>query len=168
MSKFRFAISATFTAEPLEPVLTFWGRRLALEMDVRFAPYNQVSQALLDPAGEFTANRHGVNAVLVRMEDLAQFDRHDPATLPRIEANLKALLDLVRATPARMSVPLIFVVCPSSPEFLADPARARFVREMTKLTETALDEAPGIQALNADEIERLYPVLEKHSPEGDR
>ena len=167
-SNFRIAISATFTAEPVESVLTFWGRRLNLDLDVRFAPYNQVSQTLLDPAGDFAANRHGVNVILVRIEDLAQFDRHDPATLARIESNLRALLDLVRAAAAHMSVPLIFVVCPSSPEFLADPARARFVREMTKLTETMLDDSPGIQSLTCDEIERLYPVLEKHSPEGER
>ncbi len=167
-SNFRFAVAATFTAEPVGPVLTFWGRRLDLGVDVGFAPYNQVSQTLLDPAGDFASNRRGVNAVLVRFEDLAQFDRHDPATLPRIEANLRELLDLVRAAAAHMSVPLIFVVCPTSAGFLADPGRARFVREMTKLTEAILDDSTGIQSLTCDEIERLYPVLEKHSPEGER
>jgi FkbH-like protein len=168
VSNFRFALSATFTAEPVESVLSFWGRRLSLDLDVQFAPYNQVSQTLLDPAGLFTANQHGLNAILLRLEDLAQFDRHDPATLPRIEANLRALLDLVRVAPARMSVPLVLVLCPSSPEFLADPARARFVHEMTALAEKVLDDSPGIQSLTFDEIERLYPVLEKHSPEGER
>src|SRR4029077_15531180 len=47
-------------------------------------------------------------------------------------------------------------------------ARARFVREMTSLTGKVLDDSPGIQSLTYDEIERQYPVLEKHSPEGDR
>jgi FkbH-like protein len=168
LSDFRFAISATFTAEPVEPVLMFWGGRLNLNLGVHFAPYNQVSQTLLDPAGHFAANHHGVNAIFMRIEDLAQFDRHDPATLPRIESNLRVLLDLVRTASAGMNVPLIFVVCPSSPEFLADPVRARFVREMTALSETVLDELPGVQSLTGDEIERLYPVLERHSPEGER
>ena len=167
-SNFRFAISATFTAEPLEPVLTFWGRRLDLAADVRFAPYNQVSQELLDPAGEFGLNRHGVNVVLVRLEDLAQFDPHDPATLTRIESNLRTLLDLVRDAPARMNAPLIFVACPSTDAFLSDPVRRRFVREMIKLTASTLDDAPGVQSLTCDEIDRLYPVKEKHSPEGER
>jgi len=167
-SNFHFAISATFTAEPVQPVLEFWGRRLDLSLNVHFAPYNQVSQALLDPSGGLASNRQGVNAILVRFEDLAQFDRHDPATLPRIESNLRTLLDLVRAAAVHMSVPLIFVVCPSSEEFVADPARARFVREMTKLTEAILDDSTGVQSLTCDEIERLYPVLEKHSPEGER
>jgi FkbH-like protein len=167
-STFQFAVSATFTAEPVESVLKFWGRRLELGLEVSFAPYNQVSQALLDPAGNFASNRHGVNAILIRFEDLAQFDRRDPATLRRIESNLRVLLDLVRAASGHMSVPLIFVVCPSSAEFLADPARASFVREMTKLTEAVLDDTTGIQSLTCDEIERMYPVLQKHSPEGER
>jgi FkbH-like protein len=167
-TKFRFAISATFTAEPVEPVLTFWGRRLQLPLDVRFSPYNQVSQAMLDPDGDFARNQHGLNVVFFRLEDLAQFERHDPATLPRIESNLRALLDLVRAAPSRMSVPLVVVLCPSSPEFLADPARARFFREMTQLTRKLLENAAGVQCLAWDEIERFYPVLEKHSAEGER
>ena len=168
MSNFRFAIAATFTAEPLEPVLSFWGRRLELDLEVRFAPYNQVSQTLLDPSSDFASNRRGVNVILVRIEDLAQFDRHDPATLSRIDSNLRALLDLVRASSGHMSVPVVFVVCPSSPEFLADPARSRFARDMAKLAETVLDDSTGIQSLVHSEIERTYPVLEKHSPEGER
>jgi FkbH-like protein len=165
---FRFAISATFTAEPVEQVLAFWGRRLELPVEVRFAPYNQVSQALLDLAGDFAFNRHGVNVIFVRVEDLAQFDYRDPATLPKIESNLRALLDLARAAGAQMSVPLIFAICPPSAEFAADPARARFAREMASLTETILDDVPGLQSLTCEEVERMYPVLEKHSPEGER
>jgi FkbH-like protein len=165
---FRFAISATFTSEPVEPVLRFWANQLDLESDIRFAPYNQVSQALIDPAGDFSSNRHGVNVIFTRIEDLAQFDWHDPAIFARIESNLKSLLDLIRETATQMSVPLIFVLCPPSPEFLSDPARLRFVREMGKFAEASLSDSAGIQVLTFSEIEQLYPVLEKHSPEGER
>jgi FkbH-like protein len=165
---FRFSISATFTAEPAESVLRFWSRRLDMEADIRFAPYNQVSQTLLDPAGDFASNRNGVNAVFIRIEDLAQFDWHDAATLPRIESNLRALLDLARTAAGHMSVPLVMVLCPPSPAFAAEPSRARFVREMGKLAEASLSEATGVQILTSHEIERLYPVAEKHSPEGER
>ena len=39
---------------------------------------------------------------------------------------------------------------------------------MTALSQTMLDDSPGVQSLTGDEIERLYPVVEKHSPEGER
>ena len=167
-SPFRIAVSATFTAEPVEAILKFWGRRLDLPLEVRFAPYNQVSQTLLNPAGEFALNQHGVNAILVRIEDLAQFDWHDTSTLPRIESNLRALLDLVRAAADHMNVALLFVICPSSAEFMADRGRARFFREMSQLSEAMLDDSTGVQSLTSNEIEQLYPVMEKHSPEGER
>lgn len=165
---FRIAISATFTAEPIEPVLAFWGRRLKSSFGIRFAPYNQTVQALMNPAGEFVSNQHGVNVLLARLEDLAQFDAHHSATLGRIEANFNHLIDVVRAAPSRMSVPIVFVLCPPSPAFLSDPGRARFVHEMTMRAEAILDETPGIQYLSYEEIQRLYPVLEPASPEGER
>ena len=43
-------ISATFTADALEPALAFWMRELDFDYRIQFAPYNQVFQQLLDPA----------------------------------------------------------------------------------------------------------------------
>jgi hypothetical protein len=63
------AIASTFTAEGIGPALEFWIRRLGLPYAVRFAPYNQVFQQLLDPAGTLARNTGGVNVALVRFED---------------------------------------------------------------------------------------------------
>ncbi len=168
MEPFRLAVSATFTAEPIEPVLAFWGRTLESHFDIRFTSYNQPVQALIDPSGEFSLNRNGVNILLIRLEDLAQFDAQDPAIPARIEGNLRHLVDLIRTAPQRMSVPLIVALCPPSPAFRADASRARFVHETAMHTQAMLDETPGVQCLTDEEIQRLYPVLEPSSPEGDR
>ena len=71
------AIAATFTAEPLEPVLRFWLDALGLDASVAFAPYNQVFQQLLDSNSLLARNR-GVNVVLVRFEDWIRDERHSP------------------------------------------------------------------------------------------
>src|SRR5438874_12460412 len=63
------AISATFTAEAIQPGLAFWAGELGLDEEIRFAGYNQVFQQLLDPAGLFARNRGGFNVALVRWED---------------------------------------------------------------------------------------------------
>src|ERR1700677_2560083 len=65
----RVAVSATFTAEPVREALDFWMGELELPASVAFAPYDQVFQQLLDPAGLLSRNREGVNVVLVRPED---------------------------------------------------------------------------------------------------
>ncbi len=62
------AIAATFTAEPLAPVLTSWLETLGLDAEVTFAPYNQVFQQLLD-GQTLLARNQGLNVLLVRFED---------------------------------------------------------------------------------------------------
>src|ERR1700681_3140672 len=63
------AISATFTAEAIQPALAFWMAELRLDYEIRFAGYSQLYQQLLDPAGLFARNRGGFNVALVRFED---------------------------------------------------------------------------------------------------
>lgn len=62
-------VGSTFTAEPLEDSLRFWGDQLGRPVRVEFAPYNQVFQQLLDPASDFHRNRSGVNMLVLGLED---------------------------------------------------------------------------------------------------
>src|ERR1700739_2554154 len=73
------AISATFTAEAIQPGLAFWAGELGLEYEIRFAGYNQLFQQLLDPAGMFARNRGGFNVALLRFEDWRQAGIEDEA-----------------------------------------------------------------------------------------
>ena len=135
------AISATFTAEAIQPGLAFWMRELGLDADIRFAAYQQVFQELLDPAGLFAGNTGGVNVVLVRLEDW-------PA------GQAAGFVDAVRAASGRMAVPLIVVLCPG-----AVPLDDEIRRGVAGL--------PSVYLLTADEISALYPVAEVHDPHGN-
>ncbi|MCU1259748.1 MAG: FkbH like protein, partial [Bryobacterales bacterium] len=122
--------------------MSFWAAQLDVNFDTLFAPYNQVVQALLDPASVFASNTHGVNVLLVRMQDLAQ----DEA---RLEESAAYLIDVLRTAPGRLASQLIFC---SDDQALLAPA----------------SEIPGLQVLSYAEIERLYPVARKLDPEADR
>jgi FkbH-like protein/FkbM family methyltransferase len=63
------AVSATFTAEPLDEVVGFWADQLGLALKVQHAPFGQVFQQLLDPGSLLRGNRSGVNVLAVRLED---------------------------------------------------------------------------------------------------
>jgi FkbH-like protein len=93
------AISATFTAEAIEPALSFWMSQLGLDYPLRFAPYHQVFQELLNPAGLFANNSGGVNVVMVRLEDWP-------------EQGWSEFLEAVAKSPA--TAPLIIVLCPGN------------------------------------------------------
>src|SRR5258707_7549544 len=107
------AISATFTAEALQPGLAFCAAELGLDHEIRFAAYNQLFQQLLDPAGLFARNRAGYNVALVRFEDW-QDPAHDVARL----------VDAVRSAAATFPAPLILVSCPPTPEHAVAHQRA--------------------------------------------
>jgi len=147
---FVFSIAASFTAEPLQASLLFWGRQLQTAFEVRFAPFNQLMQTLLDSASVFAGNRHGVNVLLVRFEDLGAFSPEDA----------EALAQAVRQSPGNSTVPLLVGVCPDSPGVTFDQAaKERFI--------TQVREIPGLQMIDASEIQRLYPVQHWYDASGD-
>src|ERR1700682_3834818 len=92
------ALSATFTAEALEPALAFWLNHLKLDYEIQFAPYNQVFQQLFDPAGLLASNRNGLNVVLVRLEDWARF-RHTVSVV-ELEEDVRNFVSALRSAAA--------------------------------------------------------------------
>jgi len=58
------AVSATFTVESVADTLSFWMRELGLQYEIKFAPYNQVFQQLLDPSSLLSMNRNGINVIV--------------------------------------------------------------------------------------------------------
>jgi FkbH-like protein len=144
------AISATFTAEAIQPGLEFWARELGLDYEIRFAGYNQLFQQLLDPAGLFARNRGGFNVALLRFEDWLRDG--GPAGL---EERARRLAEAVRAAAASFSAPLILAICPPSPRHEATVEKAeRMVRE-------------GTADLAAVHLVAPEPVAEAHDPHGD-
>jgi FkbH-like protein len=137
------AISATFTAEAIQPGLAFWAGELGLEYEIRFAPYNQVFQQLLDPAGLFARNRAGFNVALIRFEDWRNAGIEDEA---------RRLVDAVASAAASHAAPLILVFCPP-----VWPAAEAIVR-------AGVAELAAVHIIESCEIQGLYPVAEIHDP----
>lgn len=139
------AITATFTAEAVEPALTFWNDLLGLGTEIRFGGYNQIFQQLLDPAGLFARNR-GFNVALVRLEDWIQAGAAEQA---------KRFVDAVRSL---SGAPLIVAVCPSSPEY------ERYLAAIECDLSAALSRLPGVYPITPADVSALYPVAEVHDP----
>ncbi len=89
----KLCVASTFTAEPLEDSLAFWGAQLEMPVHVAFAPYNQIFQELLDPGSLFHKNADGVNVILLNLPDWA--DAPGEAVFDRARAD-RALKDFPR------------------------------------------------------------------------
>jgi FkbH-like protein len=165
-------VAATFTAEPVLEPLRYWLDRLALGTDVEFAPYNQVFQQLLDPGSGMARNKHGLNVVLVRLEDWQRQDSGIPQTtaiaIATVERNAADFVAALKTAASRGSVPLLVCFCPASPVTLADSERASALARIQRDAETRLSELPGVHVLTGDELAGWYPVKEYHDAAGEQ
>ncbi|MCU1275257.1 MAG: FkbH like protein [Bryobacterales bacterium] len=160
------AVSATFTAEALEPALAFWLNELKLDYQIQFAPYNQVFQQLFDPAGLLAHNRNGLNVVLVRFEDWARF--RDTVSVAELEADVRNFESALRSAAASSGSPWLVCLCPASPDFLGATGHADFVKRSEEFLRTAWHDLSTVRLLAAPDLNRLYPVRDYYDPHADK
>jgi FkbH-like protein len=154
------AVSATFTAEPVEATLAFWMRELGLDYQVKFAPYNQVFQQLLDPASLLARNQGGVNALLVRFEDWARFSASEGTSIEILEESVRHLVSCVRHAAESFTSPLIVCICPAS-------NHAALAKEMESFVRSSLEGVNGVHLITPADLNSLYPVEQCHDPHAD-
>lgn len=168
------ALSATFTAEPVQESLNFWMDELDIACAVKFAPYNQVFQQLLDPASPLSTNPCGMNAVLIRLEDwwrgageshLGQATQESrPA---RVERNAKDLVAAMKVAAGNFGVPCLVCLCPASKAIRTDEVAARLFPAIEAQIAEHLRSVSGIYVVTSAEMQALYPVPEYEDPRAD-
>ena len=124
-------------------------RELGFDDRIQIAPYHQVFQLLLDPAGALAINRDGINVVLVRFEDWAR----DAASL---EPDVRHFAASLRSAAQSFAAPLLVCICP--------PSDAR----MEELIAAAIADLATVHLVRPHEIDALYPVAQPHDPHADR
>ena len=164
---YRLAVCATFTAEPIAPVLSFWAAELSWNCDLQFAPYNQVFQQLLDSTSLLGGNRHGVNLVLVRLEDWLRFPDSTAAGLAELEDHVGQFLAALHTAARSLPAPLLVCVCPPSPAFQSDPARRELHHRLEQRVASSLAALDTVYLARAQELHDLYPVENIHDPHSD-
>ncbi len=166
------AVSATFTAEPLEEPLGFWMKELDLPVEIQFAPYNQVFQQLLDPASVLALNRRGLNVLLIRMEDWLRTEgdavpESDLDFKKKVEQNLRQFILALKSGTARGATSHLVCFCPSAKAISAVPQYADIFRQMEQSAVRELAGLSGVQVITTEKLFALYPVPEHYDPQGD-
>ena len=169
------AIAATFTAQAIEDPLAFWIDELDLPARVVFAPYNQLFQELLDPSSLLSTNPHGINIILIRLEDWqtgepARERVNGSASEWRLDIQHK-VSDFVAAMTAaaqRSAVPSLVLLCPVSPLAAADRERSRFFDQMDDLLVSGLAQVLGVNVITSSELMTAYPVRTFYNAESDK
>lgn len=149
-------IIASFVAEPLTQPLTFWLEQFDLPACIQFAPYNQLFQTLMDPAGELLTDATGINIVLLRLEDwLRDIVTNDnpQKNLDAIQKNAEDLVTAIKAACARTSATLIVWLAP-----LSGSKNANDLARTHQYLLTQLQSIIGVVCIPPADLARLYPV----------
>ena len=161
------ALTATFTAEPVAEPLSFWMNELDIPCVVKFGPYDQVFQQLLDPASILSTNQSGLNVVLIRLEDwwrgaggLDSGDDGQENVQERVQRNVKDLLEAMKFATANSRVPYLLCFCPASERIQADETLARFFDTLEEQLTERLRDVSGTYVVTSAESKALYPVAE--------
>ena len=168
-SKGITAVAASFTAEVFQEFFEFWYDKLNWQNEVRFAQFNQVFQELLNPSSLLCSNQEGNNVVMIRLDDLLDYSTEKgPEDLTdfvtRLSSVLDELLQAVKTAVRSMSIPLCFVLCPSS------PGTENLLKEYPGKLENFIENLvaiPDVSVLTHEDIIKKYPVMEYYEPYGE-
>jgi amino acid adenylation domain-containing protein/FkbH-like protein len=167
----RMVVAATFTAEPLAEVLSFWFNTLNIASNVEFAPYNQLFQQLLDPGSLLATNRHGINVLLARWGDWRQLEEaaHVAALTPdlyaTIEQNGRQFVQTLKAAAAGSSARFLLCLCPEAPS--SDARYTSLCAELNSYAEAELEHSGNVWLLGNEQIQSRYPVADYYDRHSD-
>lgn len=168
-SSLQIAIAATFTADLVVEPLQFWMERLNIPADVALAPYAQVLQELLSPAGLFHGNRTGFNVLLIRLDDwirerTAESDAQ--RNLDHIRATADELIAALEAFRSKSSSNVLVLFCPNS---AALPAAVEIgCAEVQSALIARMTALPGVYCWNHADLLHWYPVVQVEDAGTDR
>jgi amino acid adenylation domain-containing protein/FkbH-like protein len=168
--KLRLTVAATFTCEPISESLEFWTQELQLPSIIKFAPYNQVFQQLLDPTSLLRTNPSGLNVIMIRLEDWAKSGSGpDKSNLSdeNIARTVGEFISAIKPAAAQSSTPYLVCICPPSPVFAGEPGRAELLVRMEEQLRGTLEEAGGVYLLTTTELKHWYPMTDVYDAGSD-
>jgi FkbH-like protein len=155
----RIAVASTFTAAPVEEVLSFWGRQFATDVEVQFASHSQVFQQLLDAGSLFRGNQ-GTNVVIVRASDWVPQRlrrRGDSEMSEVLKRATEDFIQALRTASIHSIAPHIVCFVPSEIE-RSDTQELEAYRASELRVALEFSKAVGVQVLTSSQLLNLYPV----------
>ncbi|HVG42914.1 MAG TPA: hypothetical protein VM888_14985, partial [Chitinophagaceae bacterium] len=164
----QVTICASFVIEPLQDYLDYWSKEFGLNINLSFAPYNQVFQQLLNPQSLFNQAK-GLKILFIRIEDWLRdltgttiSEQHHFLTQTYSE-----FAGAINQARKNTGVPLLIGIVPLSPSHSFSSEIAASIAEMNRELEAALREIPSFYLLDLSKIATLYAIEETFDPKSD-
>jgi len=154
-------IAANFTIEPIEEFLEYWFGQLEISAQIRFAPYNQVFQQLLE-GGLLRSNRGGINLVALDL-DTWLVEGHSDDARAQLNKTVEEFLGVLRnsGTQGAGGAVLLFPPAANLESQREDVDAVAAARTLILSTCEAIS---GWSALDLSRAAMLYSVAESRDP----
>lgn len=158
---FRIAVTANFTAEPLEDGLYFWSQLRDQVAEVLTAPYDQVFPQLLDQNSELNQFQADAILILLRLEDW-----YDPEKPNHLDSALDDLAEICSTRSAH--TPLWIGICPPSDQVTAKSPQIKNIQEARHTFINRVQGIPNVAVTDLEILADVYSVAQVHDPHTDR
>ena len=157
-SPFQVCISGTFVCEPLLEYISYWGDEYDLNLEVKFADYNQVFQELFNPASLVNTNK-GINVLFIRVQDWLREKGNlsSPEAIKYLDETYVELIKALEFSETRNYVPMLVGIVP-----LQDVRFSQEVKDcinaINENLEAWLQQRTHFVLLNLNKAASLYEV----------
>nr|VFK38340.1 MAG: HAD-superfamily phosphatase, subfamily IIIC/FkbH-like domain-containing protein/thioester reductase domain-containing protein [Candidatus Kentron sp. TC] len=155
----NMVVAASFTADPILPILRSWATFFGQEMAAVAAPYQQVLQQLLSKTSLFANPDNAANIILIRPGDFFRYRAGQVASDHETRL-IDELLSALDACIGRNPVPHLLGVCPGPSESVSE-------RSFSERLIKGANRIMGIEVIAPDEWMRYYPVESIHDLTAD-
>jgi len=168
-AKEPLVISATFTAEPIEPALAHVLETMDLPYEILWAPYNQLFQELLNPESQTQQNASGVNVMFLRLEDwlrnfLSEDGHGDISKAPRytkahreyLEKTCEDFLGALQAHAGRSNANTLIMICPSGEAYGQNQSWQSLFEKLQARIDQVIGSLSNVAFMDASESHRRF------------
>ncbi|MGM0506729.1 MAG: HAD-IIIC family phosphatase [Bacteroidota bacterium] len=163
----KFSIASTFTSQPVEDTLRFWGKKFGLDTVVRFSPYDQVFQELLDPASSLNQPSQDARVLLLRIDDWVRNlpDTGELSLHTHIVSNIHDLKTFAAMATTFADTPLFVCIARNSKGSRIRPESQIYYEQYIK---NELSTYTSIHVTTSEEIDNLYGVEDYYDAQKDQ
>lgn len=152
----KVAVSATFTSEPVEDYINWWCRQFGVDVQVQFAPYNQIFQQVLDSTSLISSN-DGINILLVRFEDWLRADRSgEEEQFEKLKNNFDELLNIIRNK--EKAAPYFIGIFPVATHLDLSTRVLKRIEELYGEWKSVLEGMENVYTIDLRELARAYNI----------
>ncbi len=157
----KVRIAANFTVEPIEEFLAYWMSEFGIPCEIRFAPYNQVFQQLLE-GGLLRTNLGGINLVALD-PDAWLGEGPFEAAREQLEQTVADFGSVLRAASARGAGGAVLLFPPSADPNQSEERTRAIAAARTSLLKDS-QSVHGWSVLDLADTVKLYSISEPRDP----